>query len=245
MTTDTIAHPNIVSQDEWLAARKELLTREKEATRARDALSAARRRLPMVKLDKKYTFTGPDGERTLLDLFEGRRQLIVYHFMFDPRWDKGCMGCTGYVDSLGDLSGLADRDTSFAVISRAPLEKLEAYKHLRGWDIPWYSSYDSDFNYDFHVTFDASVVPIMNNYRNAAELEQVGMGIPADDQPSEGPGLSVFFRIGDEVYHTYSAFARGVEGLTDDYSLLDVTPYGRQEDWEDSPAGWPQRPTYG
>lgn len=245
MIATNIAHPPIATQDEWLVARKELLAREKEATRARDALSAERRRLPMVRIDKDYTFMGPDGEVSLPDLFDGCRQLIIYHFMFDPRWDAGCQGCTGYVDALGDLSLLRDRDTSFAIVSRAPLAKLEAYKSLRGWSLPWYSSYGSDFNYDFHVTFDASVTPIMHNYRNAAELAEIGSPIEADDQPSEGPGLSVFFRLDDAVFHTYSTFGRGVEGLTDDSSLLDVTPYGRQEDWEDSPSGWPQRPTYG
>jgi predicted dithiol-disulfide oxidoreductase (DUF899 family) len=244
MTVETIAHPPIASYEEWLAARKALLAREKEVTRARDAVSAARRRLPMVRIAKEYTFASPDGPVSLLDLFDGRRQLIVYHFMFDPRWERGCMGCTGFVNDLGDLGPLAERDTRFVLVSRAPLEKLEQYKALNGWSVPWYSSYDSDFNYDFHVTFDASVTPIMHNYRDAAELEQLGIDIAAE-QPSESHGISVFFRVEDEVFHTYSAYARGAEGLTDVYSLLDITPYGRQEDWEDSPSGWPQRPTYG
>ena len=237
MTTEQIAHPPIAAYDEWLAARKELLAREKELTRARDALGAARRRLPMVRLDKEYTFAGPDGEVRLPDLFEGRHQLIVYHFMFDPRWDAGCPGCTGYVDDLGDLSELRDRDTTFALVSRAPYAKLAAYQALHGWGVPWYSSHGSDFNYDFHVTHDASVAPMEHNYRPVT--------VSADEQPSEAQGLSVFFRLDDAVYHTYSAYARGVEGLADTSYLLDVTPYGRQEDWEDSPPGWPQRPTYG
>ena len=245
MTTGNIAHPPIASQAEWLAARKALLAREKEATRARDALSAARRRLPMVRIEKDYRFTGPDGEVGFADLFEGRRQLIVYHFMFDPRWDAVCMGCTGYVDALGDLSMLRERDTTFALVSRAPLAKLEAYKARRGWGVPWYSSHGSRFNYDFHVTFDASVAPIEYNFRGVAELEQAGMPPPPGEQPFEGHGLSVFFRLDGGVFHTYSTYARGVEGLSNGYSLLDVTPYGRQEDWEDSPPGWPQRPTYG
>lgn len=245
MTTKNIAHPHIATHDEWRTARKELLTREKEVTRAQDALSAARRRLPMVRIDKDYTFTGPDGEVRFLDLFDGRRQLIIYHFMFDPRWEAGCQGCTGYVDALGDLSMLPDRDVSFVLVSRAPLTKLEAYKTRRDWSLPWYSSYGSDFNYDFHVTLDASVTPIEHNYRSAAELEQMGTPVQEGDQPSESHGLSVFFRLDDAVFHTYSSYARGVEGLTNASSLLDVTPYGRQEDWEDSPSGWPQRPTYG
>jgi predicted dithiol-disulfide oxidoreductase (DUF899 family) len=245
MTIGTIAHPPIATRAEWLAARKALLAREKEVTRARDAVSAARRRLPMVKIDTDYTFAGPGGLVGLPALFEGRRQLIVYHFMFDPRWDAGCPSCTGFVDSLGDLSRLHRRETTFALVSRAPLDKLEAYKARRGWRWPWYSSFGSDFNYDFHVTFDAAVAPIEYNYRGAAELEQAGMAMPASAQPAEGHGLSVFFRLDDAVFHTYSAYARGVEGLTNASSLLDITPYGRQEDWEDSPPGWPQRPTYG
>ncbi|HEX5506392.1 MAG TPA: DUF899 domain-containing protein [Thermomicrobiales bacterium] len=236
MTTGEIVHPPIATHDEWLAARQELLVREKEVTRARDALSAVRRRLPMVKIEKDYRFMGPDGEVGLADLFEGRRQLIVYHFMFDPRWDAGCPGCTGYVDDLGGLGGLRERDATFALVSRAPFAKLAAYQAQRGWRVPWYSSHGSAFNYDFHVTFDESVAPLEYNFRGAT--------FPADEQPAEGHGLSVFFRLGDDVFHTYSAYARGVEGLTTASGLLDVTPYGRQEDWEDSPPGWPQRPTY-
>jgi predicted dithiol-disulfide oxidoreductase (DUF899 family) len=244
MTTTNIAHPSIASREDWQAARKELLAREKEATRMRDALSAARRRLPMVRIDKDYVLHGASGPARLTDLFEGRRQLIIYHFMFDPRWEAGCSGCTGYVNALGDLSMLNDRDTTFALVSRAPLAKLEAYKARHGWSLPWYSSYDTDFNHDFHVTFDESVAPIEYNFRSKAEYEQMGRPF-AEEQPSEAHGLSVFFRLDDTVFHTYSAYARGVEGLTDDFSLLEVTPYGRQEDWEDSPSGWPQRPTYG
>jgi predicted dithiol-disulfide oxidoreductase (DUF899 family) len=238
-----IAHPEIASRDEWFAARKALLAKEKEVTRYRDRVSAERRRLPMVKIEKDYVFDGPEGKRSLGDLFGGRRQLIVYHFMFDPEWDEGCPGCTGYVNSLGDLSLLADRDTTMVLISRAPLAKLEAYKKLMGWTLPWLSSYGSDFNYDFHVTLDETVAPPEYNFRGKEELVARG------DEPyflkGEQHGLSVFFRLGEDLFHTYSAYARGVEGLTNGFSLLDVTPYGRQEDWEDSPPGWPQRPTYG
>ncbi len=233
MNREPMVHPPIATRQEWLAARKALLEQEKAATKVNDRVSAQRRRLPMVKLDKAYTFDGPDGKCSLRDLFDGRHQLIVYHFMFDPAWDEGCSGCTGYVDALGDLSMLAERDTSFVLISRAPLPKLEAYKAEKGWDRPWYSSFESDFNYDFHVTMDPAVAPVEYNYRSTPD----GRG--------EEHGLSVFFRIGDEIFHTYSAYARGTESLVDAYRLLDVTPYGRQEDWEDSPAGWPQKPTYG
>ena len=238
--------PEIVSRDEWLQARKELLAREKQLTRQRDALNADRRRLPMVEIDKDYFFEGPAGRASLLDLFDGRRQLIVYHFMFAPEWEEGCPSCTGYVDALGDLTLLHERDTSFVLISRAPLAKIERYKARRGWRWPWVSSYGSDFNYDFHVTLDESVAPVEYNYRTKADHEQAGTSYYVEgQQPIEEPGTSCFLRDGDRVFHTYSAYARGTEGLTDAYSLLDTTPYGRQQDWEDSPPGWPQRPTYG
>jgi predicted dithiol-disulfide oxidoreductase (DUF899 family) len=175
-------------------------------------------------------------------MFEGLRQLIVYHFMYDPEWERGCPGCTGYVNALGDLSMLNERDTSFVIISRAPLAKLLAYKALKGWRIPWYSSFNTDFNYDFHVTLNDRVAPVEYNYRNKAEMEALK---GPNATKGEGHGLSVFFRIGDDIFHTYSTYARGTESLTDAYRLLDMTPYGRQEDFEDSPSGWPQKPTYG
>ncbi len=161
--------------------------------------------------------------------------------MFDPEWDKGCPGCSGYVDALGDLSMLKDCDTAFVVVSRAPLAKLEAYKALRAWSIPWYSSFESAFNYDFHVTLDENVVPVECNYRNKAEM--VARKGPNLTKGQEH-GLSVFFRVDDSVFHTYTTYARGTECVTDAYSLLDTTPYGRQQDFEDSPPGWPQKPTY-
>ena len=236
------AHPKIASQEEWLAERKNQLAHEKEVTRQRDRINAQRRRLPMVRIEKEYAFDGPAGRKGLVDLFDGRRQLIVYHFMFDPEWDKGCEGCTGYVDALGDLRMLKDRDTNFVLVSRAPLAKLEKYKAERGWSQPWFSSFGSDFNYDYHATVDEKVVPVEYNYLTKAEIEAKGLTYITE---GEQHGLSVFFRLGDELFHTYSTFARGCEGLTDSYSLLDTTPYGRQEDFEDSPHGWPQKPTYG
>jgi predicted dithiol-disulfide oxidoreductase (DUF899 family) len=242
-TTTTIAHPPIVSRSEWLAERKKLLTAEKELTKHYDRVNAERRRLPMVRVEKDYVFDGPNGKPTLKDLFESRRQLIVYHFMFDPTWDKGCPGCTSLVDALGDLSLLNKRDTTFAVVSRAPLVKLDAYKAQKGWSIAWFSSFGSDFNYDFHVTLDPKVAPAEYNYRNKAEMAAA----KAHSVLMEGEehGLSVFFQVDDDIFHTYSAYARGTESLTDSYRLLDTTPYGRQQDFEDSPAGWPQTPTYG
>jgi predicted dithiol-disulfide oxidoreductase (DUF899 family) len=240
----TVPHPDVVSRDQWLDARNELLAKEKEHTRQYDAVNAQRRRLPMVKLDTPYVFAGPHGEARLVDLFDGRRQLIVYHFMFDPEWDKGCPGCTQLVDAVGDLSMLNKRDTTFVLVSRAPLPKLQRYQTERGWDLPWYSSHGSDFNYDFHATQDEAVAPIEYNYRDQAEMERRRGGEPWFLK-GETHGLSVFFRLDDDVFHTYSTYARGCESLTDAYRLLDVTPYGRQEDFEDSPPGWPQKPTYG
>jgi predicted dithiol-disulfide oxidoreductase (DUF899 family) len=172
MTTSTTPHPPIVSQDQWLTARKKFLAREKELTKQYDRVNAERRRLPMVKIEKDYVFDGPKGQQNLKELFDDRRQLVVYHFMFDPEWEKGCSGCMGYVDALGDLSMLNGLDSTFAVVSRAPLGKLDAYKAEKGWSIPWFSSFGSDFNYDFHVTLDETVVPIEHNFLDKAELEK-------------------------------------------------------------------------
>jgi predicted dithiol-disulfide oxidoreductase (DUF899 family) len=241
--TSGTPHPQIVSREEWVAERKKLLADEKEMTKHYDRVNAKRRRLPMVKIEKDYVFEGPKGKTSLKDLFEGRRQLIVYHFMFDPGWEKGCPGCTGFVDALGVLSLLNKEDTTLAVISRAPLAKLEKYKAEKGWDINWLSSFGTDFNYDFHVTLDPNVAPPEYNYRTKEETE-AAVGHPVKME-GESHGLSVFFRLEGGLFHTYSAYARGTESMTDAYRLLDVTPYGRQQDFEDSPAGWPQKPTYG
>ncbi|ATC65572.1 hypothetical protein CMV30_17345 [Nibricoccus aquaticus] len=238
----TSAHPPVSSRAEWRAQRLALLEKEKAVTRQYDRVAAERRRLPMVRLEKDYVFEDASGKRRLVDLFEGKDQLIVYHFMFDPDNEKGCPGCTGFVDSLGDLSMLAERRTAFALISRAPFAKLEAYRRQHGWTRAWYSSFGSDFNYDFHVTLDEKIAPVEYNYRSKDELVAHD---PNNKPAGEAHGLSVFFRVNDEVFHCYSSYARGVESLTDAYSLLDVTPFGRQEDWEDSPKGWPQKPTYG
>jgi predicted dithiol-disulfide oxidoreductase (DUF899 family) len=238
-----VAHPPIVSREQWLVQRKTLLSQEKELTKNYDRVNAERRRLPMVKIEKDYVFDGPNGKQNLKALFDGRRQLIVYHFMFDPAWDKGCPGCTGWVDSLGDLSLLKKKDTTFVVISRSPLAKLEAYKAEKGWSIAWFSSFGSDFNYDFHVTLDENVLPPEANYRNKSETEaKKGHAVT---MKGEQHGLSVLFELDDGIFHTYSVYARGCESLSNAYRLLDQTPYGRQQDFEDSPSGWPQKPTYG
>jgi predicted dithiol-disulfide oxidoreductase (DUF899 family) len=210
----------VVSPAEWQAAHDALLAKEKAATRQRDALAAERRRLPVVRIAKDYVLEGPGGQASLVDLFEGRRQLIVYHFMFargvDGWPDAGCDGCSMFVDQVGQLAHLHARDTSFALVSRAPLQRLDAYRRRMGWQIPWYSSAGSDFNVDFGVT------------RDDTELF----------------GLSVFIRDGDDVYRSYFTSGRGVEALGPVWTLLDLTPLGRQETWEDSPPGWPQTPPY-
>jgi predicted dithiol-disulfide oxidoreductase (DUF899 family) len=210
----------VVSREEWLAARKELLAKEKAATRAQDELSAERRRLPVVEIDKNYALEGPGGAVSLLDMFEGRRQLLLYHFMFAPGvdgWpDAGCDGCTMFVDQIGHLAHLHARDTSFALVSRAPVERLEAYRRRMGWDVPWYSSAGNDFNTDFGVT----------------------------TQRGESFALSVFVRDGDEVFRTYVTSGRGVEALGSVWTFLDLTPLGRQEAWEDTPPGRPQTEAY-
>jgi predicted dithiol-disulfide oxidoreductase (DUF899 family) len=228
--------PKVASRDEWLKARKELLAKEKEMTRARDELNARRRELPMVEITKEYEFEGPAGKVGLVDLFEGRLQLIVGHFMFDPDWDDGCPSCSAGADevSKGLIEHLHARDTTLAYVSRAPLAKLEDYKARRGWTFPWYSSFGSDFNYDFQVTVDESVAPAIYNYRTKEEHVAAGTGYYFDaEQPIEQPGTSCFLRDGERVFHTYSTFGRGAEMLGGSYYWLDLTALGRQEEWEE------------
>lgn len=228
--------PEIVTREEWRAARLALLEREKELTRARDALSADRRRLPMVEVEKDYVFTGPDGEVGLLDLFEGRLQLLVGHFMFKPEWEDGCPSCSAGADEVNEglREHLAVRDTTLGYVSRAPLEKIERYKAKKGWTFPWYSSYGSDFNYDFHVTLDPAVAPVEYNFRTAEEHAAAGTGYYVEgDFPIEGPGLSCFLRDGERIFHTYSQYARGAEWTGGSYAFLDLTALGRQEEWEE------------
>jgi predicted dithiol-disulfide oxidoreductase (DUF899 family) len=220
MTASTKKHPKIVSPAEWRAAHEKLLAKEKAATRARDALAAERRRLPMARIEKDYLFEGPSGKASLLDLFEGRRQLVLYHFMFAPGVDgwpaAGCPGCSFFIDQIGNLAHLHARDTSFAVVARAALANIQTYKKRMGWTVPWFSSSGSDFNADFGLTTEAG----------------------------ETFGLSVFLREGDSVFRTYFTTRRGLEALGSTWTFLDLTPLGRQEAWEDSPPGWPQTPPY-
>jgi predicted dithiol-disulfide oxidoreductase (DUF899 family) len=231
-----VALPEIVTQDAWLQARIELLEREKELTRQRDALSADRRRLPMVEITEDYRFEGPGGPASLLDLFAGRRQLIVVHFMFHPDWEDGCPSCTAGADEMSEglRRHLEVRDTTLAYVSRAPLAKLERYKAKRGWTFPWYSSHGSDFNYDFGVSVDRTKDKTAYNYRCAEEHEARGTGYYlAEDASGENPGTSCLLRDGDRVFHTYSTFARGQEWTGGSYAFLDLTALGRQEAWEE------------
>ena len=216
MKTSNQALPEIVSADQWQAALDQQLIKEKALTRAHDALNAERRRLPMVKIDKAYTLAGKTGPVSLLDLFEGRRQLIIYHFMFAPDWSQGCTGCSWVVDAMSHPAHLHARNTSLVLVSRAPLEKLEGYKKRMDWDLPWYSSFDSNFNDDFGVT----------------------------TEQGEKHAVSILLRDGGELYRTYFTGARGVEHLGSHWTYLDLTPWGRQETWEDSPKGWPQTEPY-
>jgi predicted dithiol-disulfide oxidoreductase (DUF899 family) len=226
--------PDVASPEEWRAARVQLLAEEKAMTRARDALSAKRRELPMVEVTKDYVFEGPDGEATLRDLFDGRDQLIVVHFMFAPDWEDGCPSCTAGADEMspGHLEHLHARDTSLVYVSRAPISKLERYKAKRGWTFPWFSSFGSDFNYDYHVTLDESVAPVEYNFRSPEEYVRRGTTLYPGGSV-EYPGRSAFLRIDDRVFHTYSVYARGTETIGGSYYLLDETALGRQEDWEE------------
>ncbi|MFC8242898.1 DUF899 domain-containing protein [Streptomyces chartreusis] len=201
--------PEIVSREQWRAAREELLAKEKAATRARDALNAERRRLPMVEVEEEYVFEGGDGKATLLDLFEGRHQLVVHHFMFAPEWDAGCRSCSGFLDQIGHLAHLKARGTNFVAVSRAPFTRILPFKARMGWTLPWFSSFASDFNRDFEATLEL------------------------DGELVERPGVSCFLRDRDRVFHTYSTYERGLDGLGSTTGFLDLTALGRQEEWEE------------
>ncbi|MBA2281247.1 MAG: DUF899 domain-containing protein [Acidimicrobiia bacterium] len=228
--------PKIVTQEEWETARRALLAKEKELTKARDRLSTERRELPMVEVAKLHELEGPDGPASLLDLFEGRRQLIVYHFMFHPDWEDGCPSCTAGTSELsaGFLDHLHTRDTSYALVSRAPLEKLERWKAEQGWQIPWYSTNDGDFSYDFGATIDASRGYDEFNYRTLDEYAAMGReSMKTSEQPYDMPGRTCFLQDDGSVFRTYSVYARGLESTGGSYYFLDLTALGRQEDWED------------
>jgi len=212
----------IVSSDGWVAARKQLLAKEKEITRLRDALSEERRNLPWERVDKTYVFEGPNGKENLAELFAGRSQLIVYHFMFDPDWETGCKSCSFWADNFnGIVAHLKQRDATLVAISRAPLPKLQAFAKRLGWSFKWLSSFDSDFNYDYHVSFkpeDRAGGKVIYNYA-ASKMDM-----------SELPGISVFYKDADgQVFHTYSCYARGLDMMNTAYHYLDLLPKGRDE----------------
>ena len=222
----------IVSRDEWLAARKVLLAKEKDFTKQRDALSEERRRLPWVQVDKTYVFEGPAGKETLSDLFAGRNQLLVYHFMFGPDWGEGCPSCSFWADNYnGAVVHLSHRDVSLVAISRAPLAKLESYRKRMGWSFKWVSSYGNDFNRDYHVSFTPEEQKMaIYNYKAG------GFG------SSEAPGVSVFSKGADgQIFHTYSCYARGLDMLNGAYHLLDLVPKGRDEQGLSFPMAWVRR----
>jgi predicted dithiol-disulfide oxidoreductase (DUF899 family) len=223
MSKSAMKRPKVVSEAEWLAARKELLKKEKELTRLRDEIGRERRELPWMRVEKEYTFEGPSGTVRLADLFGGKSQLIVYHFMFGPEWKEGCPSCSFNMDHTdGALVHLAQRDVAFVAISRAPFAKIDAFKKRMGWHFQWVSSFGSDFNYDYHVSFTKEELAKGKVYYN------FGMNaFPSE----EGPGISVFYKDENgEVFHTYSAFARGTETTVNTYNYLEYAPKGRDED---------------
>ena len=222
----------VVSREEWLEARRALLQKEKEATHLRDKVNAERLALPWVKVEKDYVFDTPEGRKSLSDLFDGRSQLMIYHFMLGPEWEAGCPGCSFLADNIGHLAHLHARGTTLALVSRAPLEELERFKARMGWTLPWYSSWGSDFNYDFHVSQDEAVAPVEYNYRDRAELLSRGEDCHVE---GEQPGVSVFLRDGDRVYHSYSGYGRGLDMLLTTHHYLDLTPFGRGEGWGGMP----------
>lgn len=225
-----MALPQVVNRDEWLHARRELLVREKEHTRQRDALNADRRRLPMVRVEKDYLFEGPDGQVRLADLFAGRHQLVVRHVMFGPDWQSPCPACSADIRQMTPalFDDLAACQTTYVLISRAPYANIKAAMVERDWDLPWYSAFGSDFNYDLQVTMDPQVPQIEYNYRVELDL------LPQQGERSqELAGISCFLQAGRDVFHTCSTYARGMDYLGGTYPLLDLTALGRQEEWEE------------
>jgi predicted dithiol-disulfide oxidoreductase (DUF899 family) len=230
-TTSEKMAAKVVSKAEWRAARKQLLTKEKEFTRLRDELSQSRRELPWEKVDKNYVFDGPTGKQPLADLFDGRSQLVVYHFMFGPGWKEGCPSCSFLADTFdGARVHMAQRDITFAVVSRATLPEIEGFQKRMGWRFPWVSSFGSDFNYDYQVSASKDELATGKVYYNYAHTE-----FPSEERP----GLSVFYKNqAGEVFHTYSTYARGLDILLTAYNYIDLTPKGRDEDGLAHPMAW-------
>jgi predicted dithiol-disulfide oxidoreductase (DUF899 family) len=216
--------PQVVSQDQWLAARKQLLKKEKEFTKLRDELSRERRELPWEKVEKQYTFQGPKGKETLAELFDGRNQLIVYHFMLGPGWKEGCPSCSFLADHFNpSVVHLAQRDVTFVAVSRAPLPEIEVFKKRMGWGFKWVSSSGSDFNFDYHVSFTKEQLAKGDTFHNFEMQSKFG--------GEERPGASVYYKNGSgEIFHTYSTYSRGLDILIGAYNFLDLTPKGRDEE---------------
>ncbi|HLK61302.1 MAG TPA: thioredoxin family protein [Chthonomonadaceae bacterium] len=215
-------HP-VVSREAWIEARKDLLAKEKEFTRLRDQLSRQRRELPWERVDKPYVFEGPNGNETLAELFDNRSQLVVYHFMFSPEWDEGCPSCSFWADNFnGIVVHLNQRDVTFIAVSRAPIEKIEAFKQRMGWSFKWVSAFRNDFNYDYHVSFTPE--DLRNGTANYNYVQR-------DPGEADREGVSVFYKdASGAVYHTYSAYARGIDMLNTAYNYLDLAPKGRDEE---------------
>jgi predicted dithiol-disulfide oxidoreductase (DUF899 family) len=228
--TSTIPKRKVVSEKEWLSARKELLAKEKAATHARDALAAERRKLPWVKIDKNYVFETPEGKKSLAELFNGRSQLVIYHFMFGPDWNEGCPSCSFLSDHMaGAIPHLAARDVTLTMVSRAPLAKIAPFKKRMGWKFPWVSSYGTDFNHDFHASF------TKEEAKGKVDYNYTLQEFPSE----EAPGMSVFYKDENgDVFHTYSTYGRGLDALVGAYVILDLVPKGRDEDHLDFSMEW-------
>lgn len=224
----------VVSKDEWIEARKVLLKKEKEYTKLRDQLSKQRRDLPWVAVDKEYVFNGSNGKESLSDLFDGRNQLIIYHFMYDPNWDVGCPSCSFWADNFNNIIvHLDQRDVTMIAVSRAPYSKIDAYKKRMGWDFKWVSSFDTDFNFDYTVSFTQEELAKKKAFYNF---------ISQDPRISEREGISVFYKDpSGKIFHTYSAYERGIDILNNTYNYLDLVPKGRDEDGYDFPMAWVRR----
>ena len=224
----------IISKNEWIAARKVLLQKEKEFTKLRDQISQQRRDLPWVEVDKEYVFDGPNGKETLSELFDGRSQLIVYHFMYDPNWDLGCPSCSFWADNFNDIIvHLNQRDVTMIAISKAPYNKIDAYKKRLDWNFKWVSSFDTDFNHDYYVSFTSEELEKKKGFYNFTIQ---------DPTVSELPGVSVFYKDSSgKIFHTYSAYARGIDILNNTYNYLDLVPKGRDEDGYEFSMEWVRR----
>jgi predicted dithiol-disulfide oxidoreductase (DUF899 family) len=223
-----MAPHTLATREEWLKARLELLEAEKELTRRSDELARRRHDLPWVRIEKDYRFATEEGDASLSDLFGARSQLLVYHFMLGPGWDEGCPSCSALADGFaGSITHLENHDVAFVVVSRAPLDEMLAFKRRMGWDFRWVSSFDNSFNYDFHVSIDPSAAPVEYNYKGQEQLEEED--VAWRDWSGEQPGMSAFARDGDDVFHTYSAYSRGLDGLWTMWQWLDRAPLGRNE----------------